>query len=125
MHGMLTRWITAAVREGLEQMPAVALLGARQVGKTTLAKILAKRTDSVYLDGPCSFPVGGIVCLARPHDRRPPTVRGLEGTPKASGGGLRSRPPCMAGRGSAATEPRSPIGILRLGLVGPALAFVP
>ncbi len=32
------------------QVPAVALLGARQVGKTTLAKAIAKQIDSVYLD---------------------------------------------------------------------------
>ena len=31
-------------------MPAVALLGARQVGKTTLAKTIAKNIDSIYLD---------------------------------------------------------------------------
>jgi predicted AAA+ superfamily ATPase len=31
-------------------VPAVALLGARQVGKTTLAKSIASETDSIYLD---------------------------------------------------------------------------
>lgn len=31
-------------------MPAVALLGARQVGKTTLAKAIAKDIRSIYLD---------------------------------------------------------------------------
>lgn len=31
-------------------MPAVALLGARQVGKTTLAKTIAKGRDAIYLD---------------------------------------------------------------------------
>jgi predicted AAA+ superfamily ATPase len=31
-------------------VPAVALLGARQVGKTTLAKTIAKDIDSIYLD---------------------------------------------------------------------------
>ena len=31
-------------------MPAVALLGARQVGKTTLARAVARDRDSVYLD---------------------------------------------------------------------------
>jgi uncharacterized protein len=40
-----------ALRRGLAQSPAVALLGPRQVGKTTLAKALARETkDSVYLD---------------------------------------------------------------------------
>ncbi len=32
------------------QVPAVTLLGARQVGKTTLAKTIAKGLDSIYLD---------------------------------------------------------------------------
>lgn len=32
------------------EYPAVALLGARQVGKTTLAKTIAKTLDSIYLD---------------------------------------------------------------------------
>jgi uncharacterized protein len=40
-----------ALNTGLSQSPAVALLGPRQVGKTTLAKALAReRKDSVYLD---------------------------------------------------------------------------
>ena len=34
----------------LEQFPAVALLGPRQVGKTTLALQLAASTPSLYLD---------------------------------------------------------------------------
>lgn len=34
----------------IAQVPAVALLGARQVGKTTLAKSIAKSIDSIYLD---------------------------------------------------------------------------
>jgi len=45
----------AGVREGVEQLldqfPAVALLGARQVGKSTLAKaICEQRPDCLYLD---------------------------------------------------------------------------
>jgi uncharacterized protein len=40
-----------ALRRGLALSPAVALLGPRQVGKTTLAKALARETKgSVYLD---------------------------------------------------------------------------
>ncbi|RMG93012.1 MAG: ATPase, partial [Zetaproteobacteria bacterium] len=50
MQGMLTRWMTSRLRESLAQAPAVALLGARQVGKTTLAKAVAREFDSVYLD---------------------------------------------------------------------------
>lgn len=34
----------------LSQFPVVVLLGARQVGKTTLARVLAADRDSVYLD---------------------------------------------------------------------------
>lgn len=34
----------------MAQYPAVALLGARQVGKTTLAKTIAKHQNSIYLD---------------------------------------------------------------------------
>lgn len=40
----------ARVEELLEQFPAVALLGPRQVGKTTLALAIAERTGAVYLD---------------------------------------------------------------------------
>lgn len=38
------------VRDRLEQFPAVALLGPRQVGKTTLAELIAEGRPSVYLD---------------------------------------------------------------------------
>jgi len=34
----------------IAQVPAVALLGARQVGKTTLARTIAKGMDAIYLD---------------------------------------------------------------------------
>jgi len=47
---MLTRWITKRLHRSLAQVPATALLGARQVGKTTLAKAIAKQTNSIYLD---------------------------------------------------------------------------
>ena len=47
---MLARWITDNLQKNMAQVPAVALLGARQVGKTTLAKIIAKRMNSIYLD---------------------------------------------------------------------------
>ncbi len=42
MQGMLERWITKNLLEGVEIAPAVALLGARQVGKTTLARMIAE-----------------------------------------------------------------------------------
>lgn len=50
MQGMLRRRITERLRTMIAQVPAVALLGARQVGKTTLAKTIAKDINSIYLD---------------------------------------------------------------------------
>ena len=38
------------IREALRWQPAVALLGPRQVGKTTLAQAIGRETDSVYFD---------------------------------------------------------------------------
>lgn len=50
MQGMLKRLITEQIKEEIEDTPAVTLLGARQVGKTTLAQMIAKQKSSVYLD---------------------------------------------------------------------------
>jgi len=50
MQGMIERQITERLQATIAQVPAVALLGARQVGKTTLAKTIAKDIDSIYLD---------------------------------------------------------------------------
>ncbi len=47
---MITRSLAAIVTARLRQFPAVALIGPRQVGKTTLARWLAGTADSVYLD---------------------------------------------------------------------------
>lgn len=47
---MIPRRIETLVQDRLEHLPAVALLGPRQVGKTTLAFRIAERRDSVYLD---------------------------------------------------------------------------
>lgn len=47
---MLKRWITDRLQRNLAQNPAVALLGARQVGKTTLSQHISKGVDSIYLD---------------------------------------------------------------------------
>ncbi len=47
---MLERQITEKLKTTIAQVPAVVLLGARQVGKTTLAKTIAKDIDSIYLD---------------------------------------------------------------------------
>lgn len=50
MHIMISRIIRDFVEQEIELNPAVVLLGARQVGKTTLAKNIAKQIPSVYLD---------------------------------------------------------------------------
>ena len=47
---MISRRIEATVQQRLSDLPAVALLGPRQVGKTTLARAIAATRDSVYLD---------------------------------------------------------------------------
>ncbi len=59
MHGFLPRRIRREVEEGLRDFPAVAILGPRQAGKTTLAReIVGQLPAAVYLD------------LERPSDRR-------------------------------------------------------
>ncbi len=50
MQGMIRRQITDICIAEIERTPAVVLLGARQVGKTTLAQAIAKQKASVYLD---------------------------------------------------------------------------
>jgi len=50
MQGMLNRWIMQRLRKSISRNSAVALLGARQVGKTTLSKVIAKDMNSTYLD---------------------------------------------------------------------------
>src|ERR1700740_1475884 len=48
---MITRILQTEVETALRRSPAVAILGPRQVGKTTLAKTIASRgQDFVYLD---------------------------------------------------------------------------
>ena len=47
---MLERQKLALVQERLQQFPAVALLGPRQVGKTTLAALIGRNQPSLYLD---------------------------------------------------------------------------
>jgi uncharacterized protein len=47
---MIPRRAMAFVRAALERQAAVALLGPRQVGKTTLAFALAEQRDALYLD---------------------------------------------------------------------------
>lgn len=47
---MFERKIMPSLREDLANYPAVALLGPRQAGKTTVAHELAQQSDNVYLD---------------------------------------------------------------------------
>ena len=47
---MIERRIEPLVQERLAHLPAVALLGPRQVGKTTFARTIAETRRSVYLD---------------------------------------------------------------------------
>ena len=47
---MLKRRLEAQIRSDLEAQAAVALLGPRQVGKTTLALAIAEAGPSIYLD---------------------------------------------------------------------------
>tara|TARA_B110000003_G_scaffold178692_1_gene178086 strand:- start:656 stop:1819 length:1164 start_codon:yes stop_codon:yes gene_type:complete len=50
MHGMLNRMIESTLAEVIPRVPAVALLGPRQIGKTTLAQVVGKAHQSLYLD---------------------------------------------------------------------------
>ncbi|MFC1497557.1 ATP-binding protein [Verrucomicrobiota bacterium] len=51
MKSYVTRYLELDVRASLGQFPVVAILGARQCGKSTLAKrIVADDSDAVYLD---------------------------------------------------------------------------
>lgn len=51
MHDIYSRKITNTVRKRLIANPAIALLGARQVGKTTISELVRDQmTKAVYLD---------------------------------------------------------------------------
>jgi predicted AAA+ superfamily ATPase len=47
---MINRIQTQQVERALNRQAAVALIGPRQVGKTTLALEIAEKTKSIYLD---------------------------------------------------------------------------
>jgi predicted AAA+ superfamily ATPase len=47
---MIKRRIEKIVLEALQRSPSVALIGPRQVGKTTIALNIAESTPSIYLD---------------------------------------------------------------------------
>ena len=50
MQGMLKRWIIDRLEQTMLYTPAVALLGPRQVGKTTLAQTITENRSALYLD---------------------------------------------------------------------------
>ncbi len=47
---MIPRWINSKLEQTLQTFPAVAFLGPRQVGKTTLARRIRESRPSLYLD---------------------------------------------------------------------------
>lgn len=47
---MIKRHAYHQVEDALDRQAAVALIGPRQVGKTTLALEIGKKTDALYLD---------------------------------------------------------------------------
>src|SRR5665811_1361284 len=47
---MIKRRIENIVQEALQRSPSVALMGPRQVGKTTIALNISESTSSIYLD---------------------------------------------------------------------------
>lgn len=47
---MIERRISSELDVLIDSMPAVALLGPRQVGKTTLALTMGEHRPSIYLD---------------------------------------------------------------------------
>ena len=51
MHGLIKREITGAIEQRLQNNPAVALLGARQVGKSIIAEMIIENfPNALYLD---------------------------------------------------------------------------
>jgi len=62
---MFPRSVQSHTEELLRQFPAVALLGPRQVGKTTMALAIAEHIDALYLD--LELP-GDLAKLADPAD---------------------------------------------------------
>ncbi len=50
MHGYIARIIENKIQDALKRAPAVAILGPRQCGKSTTAKMLLENIPSIYLD---------------------------------------------------------------------------
>jgi len=47
---MIARHVQSRIVKALSRQSCVALLGPRQVGKTTLARTVAEERDALYLD---------------------------------------------------------------------------
>jgi predicted AAA+ superfamily ATPase len=50
MHGYITRLIEEKINRSLSRSPATAILGPRQCGKSTTARMMLKNRPSIYLD---------------------------------------------------------------------------
>ena len=47
---MITRYLQSKLEQFIDNYPAVALLGPRQAGKTTLALTITEHRNAIYLD---------------------------------------------------------------------------
>ena len=77
---MIQRRAQEIVANALRRQAAVALIGPRQVGKTTLAQTIVDRTDALYLDLESSADRGKLAD-ARLYPGRTDRVRVAELTP--------------------------------------------
>lgn len=48
---MLKRYLEATIKNKISTGKAIVLVGARQVGKTTLLKVILEKLDYLFLDG--------------------------------------------------------------------------
>jgi uncharacterized protein len=67
LHQMIQRRLATILKRALAESPAVALLGPRQIGKTTLALEMAEMMPSVYLDLENKFDLQKVQDIAALH----------------------------------------------------------
>lgn len=65
---MIKRLLESKIREALNRSPSVALLGPRQVGKTTIAFNIAEKIPSLYLDLETSLDLQKVQDIASFHE---------------------------------------------------------
>ncbi len=65
---MIKRRLEAKIQEALKRSPSVALMGPRQVGKTTIALNISETTPSVYLDLESSLDLQKVRDIVSFHD---------------------------------------------------------